>query len=156
MLAGCDNVTYATSKFQNFKQKVQKMKDIPSEGHGFKRENSLKISDEKSYTLLASTKQPHETHDPQMQQLMTDFETTKKNKVKEKGKSIQVKTVGFCETRTKKTSPDVFNFYVVLVDHGMIIDADRATGLPHVGAESRAHHYQKKVRKLRTSRKHGF
>ena len=43
-----------------------------------------------------------------------------------------------CKTRTKKSSPDMFNFYVVL--------AGRDTaGLPHIGKNSKPHHYKKKV-----------
>ena len=30
-------------------------------------------------------------------------------------------------TRAKKSSPDVFNFYVVLAGHDMVTDASRAT-----------------------------
>ena len=32
-----------------------------------------------------------------------------------------------CKTRTKKSSPYLFNFYVVLTGHDMVINAGRAT-----------------------------
>ena len=32
-----------------------------------------------------------------------------------------------CTTRTKKSSPNIFNFYVILAGHDMITDAGRAT-----------------------------
>ena len=32
-----------------------------------------------------------------------------------------------CKTRAKKSSPDMFNFYVVLAGHAKVSDADRAT-----------------------------
>ena len=32
-----------------------------------------------------------------------------------------------CKTRTKKSSHDIFNFYVVLASHDKASDADRAT-----------------------------
>ena len=32
-----------------------------------------------------------------------------------------------CKTRTKKSSPDLFNFYVVLAGHDMVTVAGRAT-----------------------------
>ena len=33
----------------------------------------------------------------------------------------------FCKTRSNKSSPDMFNFYLILPGHDMIIDAGRAT-----------------------------
>ena len=32
-----------------------------------------------------------------------------------------------CKTRAKKSSPDMFNFYVVLAGHDVVTDASRAT-----------------------------
>ena len=42
-------------------------------------------------------------------------------------KSIQIKLLELCKTRTKKSCPDLFNFYVVLAGHDMVLDAARAT-----------------------------
>ena len=42
-------------------------------------------------------------------------------------KRIQMKNVELCETGTKKSSPDMFNFYVVFAGHDMVTDAGRAT-----------------------------
>ena len=36
-------------------------------------------------------------------------------------------TIYFCKTRAKKSSPDVFIFYVVLSGHEMVSDASGAT-----------------------------
>ena len=33
----------------------------------------------------------------------------------------------FCRTRIKKSSPDIFNFYVHFASHDMVTDAGRAT-----------------------------
>ena len=33
----------------------------------------------------------------------------------------------FCKTRAKKSSPDMFNFYIVLAGHDKVTDAGRAT-----------------------------
>ena len=47
-----------------------------------------------------------------------------------------------CKTRTKKSSPDMFNFYVVL--------AGRDTaGLPHIGKNSKPHRYKQNVQKMK-------
>ena len=42
-------------------------------------------------------------------------------------KSIQIKTVGICKTITKKSSPDLFNFWVISAGYDMANDAGRAT-----------------------------
>ena len=44
-------------------------------------------------TFIASSKQPHESHGPLMQQLIMDL-LTRKKELQKKWKSIQVKTVG--------------------------------------------------------------
>ena len=40
---------------------------------------------------------------------------------------LKFKLSELCETRTKKSSPDMFNFYVVLAGHEKVSDAGRAT-----------------------------
>ena len=42
-------------------------------------------------------------------------------------KAFRFKRLELCKTRTKKSSPDLFNFYVVLASHDMVTDAGRAT-----------------------------
>ena len=42
------------------------------------------------------------------------------------GKNIQNKLFGLCKTRTKKSSPDLFNFYVSSAGHDMATDTGRA------------------------------
>ena len=42
-------------------------------------------------------------------------------------KSLWSKLLELCKTRTKKSSPDMFNFYVVLAGHDMVTDAGRVT-----------------------------
>ena len=42
-------------------------------------------------------------------------------------KAIRLKLSGFFKTRTKKSSPEMFNFHVVLAGFDMITDAERAT-----------------------------
>ena len=54
-------------------------KQGPPENMGFNGKIVLGFpTNKKQYTFLASSKQPHETHGPQKQQMMTDFETRKK------------------------------------------------------------------------------
>ena len=42
-------------------------------------------------------------------------------------KAFGIKLFELCRTRTKKSSPDLFKFYVVSAGHGMVNDHDRAT-----------------------------
>ena len=51
-----------------------------------------------------------------------------------------------CKTRTKKSSPDMFIFYVILAGHDMRTDAGRATTC---GRKIKAHQCKQKVQKMR-------
>ena len=42
-------------------------------------------------------------------------------------KTFRSKLLELCKTRAKKSSPDMFNFYVVLAGHDMATDASRVT-----------------------------
>ena len=42
-------------------------------------------------------------------------------------KAFRSKLLDLCKTRTKKSSPDMFNFYVVLAGHNKVSDENRAT-----------------------------
>ena len=42
-------------------------------------------------------------------------------------KAFRSKLLELCKTRAKESSPDMFNFYVVLAGHDMVTDAGRAT-----------------------------
>ena len=54
-------------------------KQGPPENMGFNGKTVLGFpTNKKQYTFLASSKQPHETYGPQLQQMMMDFETRKK------------------------------------------------------------------------------
>ena len=42
-------------------------------------------------------------------------------------KAFRLKLLELCKTRTMKSSPDMFNFYVILAGHYMITDASKTT-----------------------------
>ena len=44
-----------------------------------------------------------------------------------KKKAFSLKLLDLCKTRTKESSPDMFNFYVVLAGHDKVSDAGKAT-----------------------------
>ena len=47
---------------------------------------------------------------------------SKNEKISQKKKLLEI-----CKTRTNKSSPDLFKFYVISAGHGMANDDDRAT-----------------------------
>ena len=75
------------------------------------------------------------------------------NRRKIEKKAFNLKLLDLCKTRTKKSSPDMFNFYVVLAGHDKLNDAGRATTCRR---KFKAPSLQTKYRKWRTFRKHGF
>ena len=58
-----------------------------------------------------------------------------------------------CTTRTKNSSPNIFNFYVILAGHDMITDAGRAT---ICSPKFKAPWLETIVKKWSTFRKHGL
>ena len=51
----------------------------------------------------------------------------RKTKQKNLKKAFRIKLFELCKTTSKKSSPDLFNFYVISAGHDMAIDAARAT-----------------------------
>ena len=58
-----------------------------------------------------------------------------------------------CKTVAKNSSPGLFNFFIVLAGHDKVTDTGR---LSRASATSKAHHYQQKLEKMRTSGKQGL
>ena len=56
-----------------------------------------------------------------------DHVTRKKKTEANLKKAIGLKLLELCKTRNKNSSPDLFNFYVVLAGHYMIINTGGAT-----------------------------
>ena len=59
--------------------------------------------------------------------------------------AFRSKLLELCKTRAKESSPDNFNFYVVLAGCDKISDPGRATA----GASSKPHHYKQNVQKVK-------
>ena len=62
-----------------------------------------------------------------MQLLKMDLVTRKKQTEAKLKKAFRLKLLELCKTRAKKSSPDTFNFYVVLAGHNKVSDEGRAT-----------------------------
>ena len=58
---------------------------------------------------------------------MNQVARKKKAEEKFKKKAFRFKLLELCKNRSKKSSPDLFNFYVVLAGHDVVTDAGRAT-----------------------------
>ena len=54
-----------------------------------------------------------------------------KTKQKNLKNALGIKLFELCKTTSKKSSPDLFNFYVISAGHDMAIDAGRATTYRH-------------------------
>ena len=61
-------------------------------------------------------------------------------------KAFRLTLLELCKTRTKKSSPDLFNFYLVLVGQDMVNEAGRATTC---GRKFKAPLIQKKIQKMK-------
>ena len=57
-----------------------------------------------------------------------------------------LKLLELCKTRAKKSSPDMFNFYVVLIGQDKVTDI---AGLPRAGATSKPQYFEQKVQKMK-------
>ena len=102
------------------------MKDIPK--IWVSSNNRLKISDKKNQKFPSwHGEQNKRNTRPQRQKLNMDHVSRKKYIEAKLKKAFRFKLLELCKTRTEKSSPDLFNFYVVLADHDMVNDAGRAT-----------------------------
>ena len=78
--------------------------------------------------LDLSEKKPDEHKDPESNNWTNPLWTARiKLKKLEKKNRKQIKTVELCRTRTKKSSLDMLNFYVVSAGRDRVTDTDRST-----------------------------
>ena len=101
-------------------------------------------------TLLPNfQKTPVGHQDPKAINWISPLYTVRITQRKTWKKAFIWKLLELCKTRTKKSSPDMFNFYVVL--------AGRDTaGIPHKGKNSKPHHYKKGTKIEGPSENMGF
>ena len=111
------------SKPHDYKQNVQEMKGLLKKWA--LTGNSLKISNQKIQSPYGE--QNKRTTRPQAQKLNMNHVARKKLDQAKLKKAIRIKLFELCKTRTKKSSLDLFNFYVTSAGHDMANDAGRAT-----------------------------
>ena len=82
-----------------------------------------------------------------------DYVTRKKETVEYMKKAFSLKLLKIYKTRTKRATPDMFNFYVVLGGHDKVTDVGSATTRR---CEFKAPSLKtKSTKKVRTIQKHG-
>ena len=86
-------------------------------------------SDRKKNRKRFSTlhKKTVERKDSEINKLTFPLQTVQIKLNKTRKKAFRSKLLEFCKTGTKKSSPDMFNFDVILAGHDMVTDAGRAT-----------------------------
>ena len=115
----------AVSKPHHCKQNVQKMKDLLK-----KRaltENNLKFSNQKAKN--SSHRMENKLKEPQDPRAKTEHERCSREEINwsKIERNLQNITVLTLKTRTKKSSPDLFKFYVIWASQDMANYAGRAT-----------------------------
>ena len=125
MLAGLPRAD-ANSKPHDYKQKVLKMKDLPKTW--VSSSNSLKISDEKKNISSLNQKTPRNKRPINATNEGGPCNQEELNSTKlEKKKEFRSKLLELCKTRTKKSSLDMLNFYLVSAARHMVTDNDSST-----------------------------
>ena len=110
----------------DYKQNVQKMNGLLRKW--ILTENSLKISNQKNRKIQSSHgEQNKRTTRPQGQKLNMKHVARKKLTAAKLKRAFRIKLFELCKTRTKKSSPDLINFYVISAGHDLANDAGRAT-----------------------------
>ena len=116
----------AISKPHDYKQNVLKLKGLLKKW--VLTRNSLKISNQKnqkSQSSYGEQKKRFTWH--QGQELNKNHVARRKLTEAKLKKAFRMELFELCKTRTKKSSPDLFKFYVISLGHDMANDAGRAT-----------------------------
>ena len=137
----------ANSKPHRYKQKVQKMKDIPKtwvlrwkQFEIFRRKQEQKQNSRRLKKPQWNTRAINTTVE------YGPGKTVRIKLNKTWKKAFRSKLLELCQTRAKKSSLDVFNFYVVLAGFDMTNEAGRATTC---GRKFKAPWLQTKVHKMK-------
>ena len=135
VLSGLDMVTdptRATTCRRKFKARKLQTKmtknEGPSENMGFNVKTVWWFQTKKKQNkLLAQPNNPVEHTAPKNNNWKWPLYSVSVKLNKTWKKDFRSKLLEICKTRAMKSSPDVFNFYVVLAGHDMVTDATRAT-----------------------------
>ena len=115
----------ATSKPHDYKQNVQKMKSILK--NWALTGNSLKNSNQNQKIQSSYGEQNKRTTRLWKHKLNMNHIASMKITEANLKKAFRMKLFELCKTRIEKSSPDLFNFYVISAGQGMANDDDRAT-----------------------------
>ena len=113
----------------NFKDpwlQTERTKKGPSEKTSFNGEQFENFKPNIRGIQSSYEEQNKRTTIPQGQKLNMNHVARKKITEAKLKKAFRTKLFGLCKTRAKKSSPDLFKFYVIWAGHDMAIDAGRA------------------------------
>ena len=109
-------------------QKQRTKNEGSSEKNEFQPGNSLKISNQRNQKIQSSYgEQNKRTTRLQRQKLNMNHVARKKLTEAKLKKAFTIKLLELCKTRIRKSSPDLFKFYVLSAGHDMANDAGRAS-----------------------------
>ena len=121
----------ATTCRRNFKapwlQTERTKNEGPSEKTSFNGEQLESFKPKNQKIQSSYGEQNKRTTRPWKQKLNMNHVARKKLTEAKLKKAFRMKLFELCKTRTKKSSPDLFKFYVISAGHGMAKDNDRAT-----------------------------
>ena len=115
----------AFSKPQDYKQNVQEMKGLLKKW--VLTGKQFEDSRQKYKIPLFPSRTKQKTTRPQGQKLNMKHVARKKLTEAKLKEAFRKKLFEFCKTRTKKSSPDLFSFYLISAGDDIAIDAGRAT-----------------------------
>ena len=113
------------SKPQDYKQNVQEMKGLLKKW--VLTGKQFEDSRQKYKIPLFPSRTKQKTTRPQGQKLNMKHVARKKLTEAKLKEAFRKKLFEFCKTRTKKSSPDLFSFYLISAGDDIAIDAGRAT-----------------------------
>ena len=99
----------------------------PPENMDFKGKTDWRFHTKRTETLLSTfQKNSAGEQDPEAINWISPLQAVRIKLNKTRKKAFLLKLLELCKTRAKKSSPDMFNFYVVLAGHSKVSDAGRA------------------------------
>ena len=116
----------AISNPHDYKENLQKMKDLLKKWVSTRKyfENFKPKKPKYPVNVWRTKQKNHKTPKAETEHESCSQEELNWSNLK---KAFTIKLLELCKTRTKKSSPDLFNFYVISAGHDMANDAGRAT-----------------------------
>ena len=115
----------AISKPHDYKENVQKMKDLQKMTFTENLSRDFRPKNQKIQSSNGESNKRTTRH--QWQKLNMKHVDRKKLTEAKLKKAFRIKLLELCKTRTKKSSPELFNFYVISASHDIAKDTSSTT-----------------------------